>query len=124
MKKTIYFLTALLSFVLFTNCSSDDGNNSTYPESVTGTTWYRQETVNQSGQSVTIDFHLVFETNNTGYLEAETNSAGGVVQTYSFDYTYSQGHGNAVFDDPNIGNQDFTVNGNILTLDGENLTRQ
>ena len=108
------------------SCSSDDDNNdSSNLESVNGTTWYRQETATQSGQTFEIDFYLVFQTSDTGYLQADTDAAGtNINQTYDFTYIYSQGNGTAEFDDNNIGTQDFTVSGNQLTLDGETLTRQ
>lgn len=123
MKKIILFLTVTASF-LATSCSDDD-NNTTYPDSLNGTTWHRQQTVNQSGQSITIDFYMVFETSEIGHLEAETNSTGAnISQVYDFTYEYSQGNGISVFEDSNIGTQDFVVNGNTLTFDGENLTRQ
>ena len=68
---------------------------------------------------------MVFQTSDTGYLQADTDAAGtNINQTYDFTYVYSQGNGTAEFDDNNIGTQDFTVSGNQLTLDGETLTRQ
>lgn len=114
----------LLSIFTF-SCDSDDDNNSSYPETVNGTTWYRQETTTQSGQTIEIDFYLVFENSDTGYLEADTNAAGtNITQTFDFNYTYSDGNGVAEFDDNNIGTQNFTISGNKLTLDGETLTQQ
>ena len=89
-----------------------------------GTVWYRQETTNQSGQVVIIDFHLTFETSTTGNLEAETTVAGTYIsQQYNFTYTYSKGNGVANFEDNNIGTQSFTINGNRLKLDGEVLVK-
>lgn len=127
MKNFLPKLVILTFLSIFTfSCSSDDDNNdSNYPESVSGTTWYRQETTSQSGQTVEIDFYLVFQNSDSGYLEAETNAAGtNITQTYDFNYTYSNGNGVAEFDDSNIGTQDFTISGNRLTLDGETLTQQ
>lgn len=126
--KTLFSKLFILMFLTaFTfSCSSDDDNNeSSSLESVNGTTWYRQETATQSGQTFEIDFYLVFQTADTGYLQADTDAAGtNINQTYDFTYVYSQGNGTAEFDDNNIGTQDFTVSGNQLTLDGETLTRQ
>lgn len=127
MKKLFPKLFILMFLTAFTfSCSSDDDNNdSSNLESVNGTTWYRQETATQSGQTFEIDFYLVFQTSDTGYLQADTDAAGtNINQTYDFTYVYSQGNGTAEFDDNNIGTQDFTVSGNQLTLDGETLTRQ
>ncbi|MEH1009404.1 hypothetical protein VDP25_16825 [Winogradskyella sp. ECml5-4] len=127
MKNFLPKLVILTFLSIFTfSCSSDDDNNdSSYPETVSGTTWYRQETTSQSGQTVEIDFYLVFQNSDSGYLEAETNAAGtNITQTYDFNYTYSNGTGIAEFDDSNIGTQDFTISGNRLTLDGETLTQQ
>ncbi|NQY30391.1 MAG: hypothetical protein HRT69_13070 [Flavobacteriaceae bacterium] len=117
----VMFLTTLTF-----SCSSDDNNNdSSNLESVEGTTWYRQESTTQSGQAIVIDFHFVFQTSDTGYLEADTVAAGtNINQTYDFTYVYSQGIGTTVFDDSNIGTQVFSVSGNQLTFDGETLTRQ
>ena len=127
MKKLFPKLFIVMFLTAFTfSCSSDDDNNdSSNLESVNGTTWYRQETATQSGQTFEIDFYLVFQTSDTGYLQADTDAAGtNINQTYDFTYVYSQGNGTAEFDDNNIGTQDFTVSGNQLTLDGETLTRQ
>jgi|SRR5690606_2835116 len=118
-------LVTFLSFFTLSCSSDDDSNDQNYPEDIQGTTWYRQETTTQSGQTIEIDFYLVFDSSDTGYLEADTNAAGtNITQTYDFSYTYSQGNGTAEFDDSNIGTQNFTVSGNQLTLDGETLTRQ
>lgn len=127
MKKLFPKLYIVMFLTAFTfSCSSDDDNNdSNNLENVNGTTWYRQETVTQSGQTFEIDFYLVFQTSDTGYLQADTDAAGtNINQTYDFTYVYSQGNGTAEFDDNNIGTQVFKVSGNQLTLDGETLTRQ
>ncbi|MDB0600262.1 hypothetical protein PL373_03720 [Tenacibaculum maritimum] len=127
MKNLFPKLLIVIFLTTFTfSCSSDDdSDNSSNLEDVEGTTWYRQETTTQSGQTIEIDFHLVFQTSNTGYLEADTNAVGtNINQTYDFSYVYSQGNGTANFDDSNIGIQDFTISGDQLTLDGETLTRQ
>lgn len=124
MKNIFYSLTLFLSVISISSCSSDDSPSQAAPEAVNGTTWYRQETTTQSGQSVTIDFYLVFESASAGHLEAETNVQGNnISQMYDFDYEYAQGHGTAYFDDSNIGTQEFVIHGNTLTLDGENLTK-
>lgn len=120
------FIVVTLLSIFILNCSNsdDDNNEQSFLTDIEGTTWYRQETTTQSGQTIEIDFYLVFETFDTGYLEAETNSAGtNIIQTYDFIYVYSQGNGTAEFDDNNIGVQNFSVSGNQLTLDGETLTK-
>ena len=123
MKKKLLFLFLTFCPILFLSCSNDDNSNS-YPESAVGSVWYRQETANQSGQVVIIDFHLTFETSTTGNLEAETSVAGtNISQHYNFTYTYSNGNGVANFEDNNIGTQNFTINGNRLKLDGEVLVK-
>lgn len=126
--KTLFsklFIVMFLTAFTFSCSSDDDNNDSSNLESVNGTTWYRQETATQSGQTFEIDFYLVFQTADTGYLQADTDAAGtNINQTYDFTYVYSQGNGTAEFDDNNIGTQDFIVSGNQLTLDGETLTRQ
>lgn len=122
LSKLALILTVFLSII---SCSSDDSIDSSYPDSVDGTSWYRQETTVQSGQTVDIDFYLIFENSNSGYLEASTYAAGtNITQYYNFIYTYSEGNGVAEFDDGNIGTQPFNISGNRLTLDGETLTRQ
>lgn len=124
MKNAIYFLLAVLTCVTL-GCSKDDDNNSSYPQDIEGTTWYRQETTTQFDQTIEVDFYLVFETSDSGYLEAETSSQGtNITDTYYFTYVYSQGSGTAEFEDSNIGTQDFTISGDKLTLDGETLTQQ
>jgi len=124
--KTIFksFVILFLSSLTFVSCSNDD-DDTDYPESIDGTTWYRQETQTQSGQTYDIDVDMVFENSNNGYLETSTVAAGtNIVQTYVFTYTYSSGSGTASFSDQNIGIQDFTINGNKLRFDGKDLTRQ
>ena len=123
MKKKFVFLFLTFCPILFLSCSNDDNSNA-YPESTVGTVWYRQETANQSGQVVIIDFHLTFETSTTGNLEAETTVAGTYIsQQYNFTYTYSKGNGVANFEDNNIGTQSFTINGNTLKLEGEAMVK-
>lgn len=127
MKKFFPKLLILLLVTAFTfSCSSDDdSNDSDNLADLEGTTWYRQETATQSGQTFEIDFYLVFQTSDTGNLRAETDAAGtNINQDYDFTYVYSQGNGTAEFEDSNIGTQAFTISGNQLTLDGETLTRQ
>lgn len=122
-KNFLKILCFTLCSILFLSCSNDDNSNS-YPESTVGTTWYREETANQSGQTVVIDFYMNFETSTTGSLEAETTAAGtNISQQFNFTYTYSNGNGVANFEDSNIGTQSFTINGNKLKLDGEVLVK-
>lgn len=123
MKKLLLVL--FLTAFTFSCSSDDDSSSSDQLAEVEGTNWYRQETVTQSGQTFDIDFYLVFQTSDTGYLEAETTASGtNINQTYNFTYVYTPGQGTAEFDDSNIGTQVFIVSGNQLTLDGETLTRQ
>jgi hypothetical protein len=118
-----FLVLTLLSITLF-SCNNDDGGSNSYPESIVGTVWHRQQTANQSGQSVVIDFYISFETSNSGNLEAETTAAGtNISNQYDFTYTYSNGNGVANFEDSNIGTQNFTIRGNKLKLDGEELTK-
>ena len=123
-KNFLKILFFTLCSILFLSCSGDDDNSNSYPESTVGTTWYREETANQSGQTVVIDFYMNFETSTAGSLEAETTAAGtNISQQFNFTYTYSNGNGVANFEDSNIGTQNFTINGNKLKLDGEVLVK-
>jgi len=120
--KTLLIL--FLSSLIFVSCDNDD-NDTDYPESIDGTTWYRQETETQSGQTFDIDINMVFENSTEGYLETRTVAAGtNIVQTYDFTYEYSNGTGILHFEDTNIGNQNITINGNKLRMDGKDLIRQ
>ncbi len=113
---------AFLSFFTV-SCDKDDENkNQNFPLDVIGTTWYFQEIVTQSGETIAVDVYLVFETSDTGYIEANSDVAN-LTQTYDFTYSYSKGIGRAEFYDNNLGIVNFGVSGNQLVFDGETFTR-
>lgn len=127
--KNFFLKLLIVTFMSFftLSCNSDDDNtdNQNYPANIQGTTWYRQATTTESGQTIEVEIYLVFDSPNTGHLKADSDATGvNITQTYDFTYVYSQGSGTAEFDDSNIGTQNFTISGNQLTMSGEILIRQ
>ena len=114
---------AFLSFFTVSCDKDDDNKNQSYPQDVIGTTWYFQEIDTESGETIVVDVYLVFETSDTGYIEAYSDVAN-LTQTYDFTYSYSKGIGRAEFYDNNLGTVNFGVSGNQLVFDGETFTRQ
>lgn len=88
MKKFLFFVVAI-GCLAFIGCSKeDDESNESIKEQLIGT-WGRTAVESSGNTTITIEQIQTFNINNTAYTSAKVYLNGSLMQSKSFEYTYT-----------------------------------